>query len=100
MRHELMRSVNAFWGVFGESVWTTYRSFVKSSCIVTYVPISSISTGHDRIKVSVSRFRKGKSPPSHQISVVIESSRFQCEVGYTTNTEEWPELHSREAELS
>jgi hypothetical protein len=32
--------------------------------------------------------------------VVIASSRFQCEVGYTTNTEEWPELHSREAELS
>jgi len=61
--------------------------------------MSSISIRHDHIKASVSRFRKGKSPPYHQISVVIESSRFQREVGYTTNTEEWPELHSREAEI-
>jgi hypothetical protein len=95
-----MPSVNAFWGVSDKNVWITCWSSVKSGCIVSCLLMLSISTGHDRIKVSVSRFRKGKSPPSHQISVVIESSRFQCEVGYTTNTEEWPELHSREAELS
>ena len=32
---------------------------------------------HDHIKASSSRFRKGKSPPLHQISLVIESSRFR-----------------------
>src|SRR6266699_3453555 len=43
--------------------------------------------------------RQGESPPCHQISVVIASSRFQCEVGSTAKTQEWPELHRREAEI-
>src|SRR5207253_10280529 len=72
---------------------------MRSSCIVCYVSMSSISMRHDHIKASVSRFRKGRSPLCHQISVVIESSRFRCEVGYPTHTEEWLELHSREAEI-
>jgi hypothetical protein len=42
--------------------------------------------GH--IKGSTSRFRKGKSPPCHQISGVIASSRFRSWVDYTTRTNE------------
>jgi hypothetical protein len=68
-----------------------------SSCIGSYVPTSSISMAHDHIKASSSRFRKGKSPPLHQISLVIESTRFRSWVGSTTNTEEWLERFKRQA---
>jgi len=89
-----MPSVNAFWGVCDESALTTCWSSMRSSCIVSYVPTLSISTRHDHIKASTSRFRKGKSPLFHEISVVIESFRFRSWVGYTTRTEEWPERYN------
>jgi hypothetical protein len=47
--------------------------------------------GHDPIKASNNRFRKGKSPAFHQISMVLESSRFRFWVGYITITKEWLE---------
>jgi putative transposase len=40
------------------------------------------------IKAFSSRFRKGKSPPCHQIIGVIVSSRFRSWVDYTTSTDE------------
>jgi hypothetical protein len=52
--------------------------------------MSSILIRYDR-KGSTSSFRKGKSPLCHQISGVIESSRFRFWVGYTTSTEKEPE---------
>jgi hypothetical protein len=61
--------------------------------------VLSISIGQDHIKASASRFPRGKSPPFHQISLVIGSSRFRSWVGYTTSTEEWPEPFNSEAEL-
>ena len=41
-----------------------------------------------------SKFRKGKFPVCHQISVVIESSRFSFWVGYIMHTEEWLESYN------
>ncbi len=97
--HGPMRFVNVFWEVFGESALTTYWSSMRSSCIVSCVPTSRISTGRDHIKASVSRFPKGKLPVFHSLSLMIGSSRFQSWVGYTTNTEEWLERFDSEAEL-
>ena len=91
---ERMRSVNAFWAVCDESALTTCWSSMRSSCIVSYVPTLSISMRHDHIKASTSRFRKGKSPLFHEISVVIESFRFRSWVGYTMRTEERPERYN------
>ena len=54
---------------------------------------------HDHIKVFISRFRKGKSPPFHQIGVGIGSSRLQSWAGYTMSTAEWPEHFNSEVEL-
>lgn len=59
--------------------------------------MSRISIRHDHIKAFISRFRKGKSLPFHQVSVVIGSSRFQFWVGYTTSTEKWPGRFKRQA---
>src|SRR5260221_3851926 len=55
------------------------------------VPTSRISMGHDPIKASNSRFRKGKVAAFHHISIVLESSRFRSWVGYIAITNEWPE---------
>ena len=55
---------------------------------------------HDHIKAFISRFRKGKFLPFHQISVVIESSQYRFWVGYTTSTEKWPERFKRQAVVS
>jgi len=60
MRHAPMPSVNAFWGVSGASAWITCWSSMRSSCNVSYVPTSSISTWRGHIRGSSSRFRKGK----------------------------------------
>ena len=95
VRHKPMPSVNAFWGVCDESVLTTCWSSIRSSCIVSYVPTLSSSMRHDPIKAFSSRFRKGKSPAFHQLSLMNESSQFQSWMGYTTSTEEWPEHFKR-----
>src|SRR5258706_4773572 len=73
---------------------------MRSSCIVSCVPTSNISMRQDHIKAFISRFRKGKLSAFHLISIVIESSRLQSWVGYTTSTEEWPERLNRQAERS
>src|SRR5258707_8382479 len=70
---------------------------MRSSYIVSSVPMSRISIRHDHIKAFISRFRKGKFLPFHQVTVVIGSSRFQFWVGYTTSTEKWPERLKRQA---
>src|SRR5258706_12502503 len=95
----LMPSVSAFWGVSGESAWIMYWSSMKNSCIGSYVPMSSISTGRDHIKASVSRFPKEKLPAFHQHSLMNESSQFRSQVGYTMSTEEWLERFNSEAEV-
>jgi hypothetical protein len=95
-----MRSVNAFWGVSGESAWIMYWSSMRNSCIGSCVLTSSISTGRDHIKASVSRFLKGKLPTFHQLSLMKESSQFRSEVGYTTSTEEWLECFNSKAEVA
>jgi hypothetical protein len=95
-----MRFVNAFWGVCGESAWITCLSSASSSCIVSCVPTSRISTGHDHIKASTSRFPKEKFLPFRQVNMVIALSRFQFCAGYTTSTEEWPERFKRRAILA
>jgi hypothetical protein len=54
---------------------------------------------HDHIKASNNGFRTGKLPVCHQMSVVIESSRFPSWVGYTMNTEEWLERYNITGEI-
>jgi len=72
-----MRSMSAFWAVFGESALIMDWSSMKNSCIGSYVPMSSILMGHDHIKASVSRFPKEKLPAFHQHSLMNESSQFR-----------------------
>ncbi len=76
-----------------------YWSSMKNSCIGPYVPMSSIPTGRDHIKASVSRFPKGKLPAFHQLSLMEESFQFRSQVGYTTITEEWLERFNSETEV-
>src|SRR5258708_39136147 len=72
---------------------------MRSNCIVSYVPTSHMLTGHDHIKGSSSKWRKGKFPGCHQISVVSEASRFPSWVGYIMNTEAWLESYTIIGEL-
>lgn len=64
------------------------------------VPPSRISIGHDPIKASSSRFRKGKFLAFQQISMVLETSRFRFWVGSLTMTKEWRERFTNEKERS
>lgn len=64
---------------------------MRSSCIGSCVPTSTILIWHDLIKASSSRFQTGKLAAFHQISIVLESARFRSWVAYITITEEWPE---------
>ena len=50
---------------------------------------------HDHIKATNNGFRTGMLPVCHQMSVVIESSRFPSWVWVTPmNTEEWLESYN------
>jgi hypothetical protein len=87
-----MRSVNAFWEVYDESVSITFSSFRRSNWIVSFMPKSSIIIESGRIKALDNRFQNSVGSLVHQITMVARSSPSPFWVDYTTITEEVLEL--------
>jgi hypothetical protein len=90
--HAPMRSVNAFWEVSDESVSITCSSCRRSSWIVSFTPMSSISIEPGRIKASDNSFQNSTVSLFDQITMVARSSPSRSWVDYTTSIAEVLEL--------
>jgi hypothetical protein len=78
-----MRSVNAFWEVYDESVSITFSFCKRSNWIVSCMPMFSISIESGRIKASDNRFHYSMVSLVHQITMVARSSPTPSWVDYT-----------------
>jgi hypothetical protein len=90
--HGLMRSVNAIWEGYDESVSITCSSFRRSSWIVSFMPLSSPSIESGRIKASDNSFQNSMVSLVHQITMVARSSPSPSWVDSTTIIAEVLEL--------
>jgi hypothetical protein len=94
MHHEPMPSVNAFWGVSGESAlphMLVLHEKQLQRVLRAYAAYFNRARPHQGIQQQVPQ---GEGPLCHQINVVIESSQFRSWVDYTTSTKEWPEPYN------
>ena len=88
----LMRSVNGFWGVCGESVSIIFSSSRRSSWIVSYRLMCSTSIKPDPIKASNNRSQNSMVSQYLRITRVARFSPSRSRVDYTTITAEVLEL--------
>jgi len=93
-----MRPANAFWAVFGESASITSSFSMRSSCIVCFMPMPSISIEHDHTRVSSSRPRKQKSAVFRWIVGMNWLSPRRSWADYTTTIDEQHDSLNREVE--
>ncbi len=97
-RPEPTRSANAFWGVCGESASITSSFSMRSSCIVYFMPMPSISIERDHTRVSSSKSRRQKSAVFRWVAGMNWLSPRRSWADYTTTRAEWHERLNREGE--
>src|SRR5258708_8769544 len=97
-RPEPTRSANAFWGVCGERASITSSFSRRSSCIVYFMPMPSISIERDHTRVSSSKSRRQKSAVFRWVAGMNWLSPRRSWADYTTTRAEWHERLNRAGE--